>query len=237
MNGAGRMAAIDTAARTGEVVDRLAAVRAAIGPDRDVVVDFHGRMSAAMSRRILPLLEPLFPLFVEEAALPENGHQLRSLVECSAVPLATGERLFSRWDFREVLTTGIAVAQPDLSHAGGISEVRRIAAMAEAYGVSLAPHCPLGPIALAASLQVGFATPNLLIQEQSVGIHYNEGNELLDYLIDPTPLQFRDGYAAPPTRPGLGIEIDERAVARAAETGHRWRNPVWRDSDGALREW
>ena len=237
MNGAGRMSAIDTAVRTGEVVDRLAAVREAIGPERDVVVDFHGRMSAAMSRRILPLLEPLFPLFVEEPTVPENGHQLRSLVECSAVPLATGERLYSRWDFRDVLTSGIAVAQPDVSHAGGISEVRRIAAMAETYGVSLAPHCPLGPISLAASLQIAFATPNLLIQEQSVGIHYNQGNDLLDYLVDPSPMQFRDGYGFPSTRPGLGIEIDEKAVARAAEIGHRWRNPVWRGVDGALREW
>jgi galactonate dehydratase len=237
MNGAGRMAAIDTAVLTGEVVNRLAAVREAIGPEHDVVVDFHGRMSAAMSRRILPLLEPLFPLFVEEPTVPENGHQLRSLVECSAVPLATGERLYSRWDFRDVLTTGIAVAQPDVSHAGGISEVHRIAAMAETYGVALAPHCPLGPIALASSLQIAFATPNLLIQEQSVGIHYNQGNDLLDYLLDPSPMQFRDGYAFPSTNPGLGIEIDEKAVARAAEIGHRWRNPVWRGADGSLREW
>jgi galactonate dehydratase len=237
MNGSGRMAPIDTAARTQEVVDRLAAVREAIGPDRDVAVDFHGRMTGAMSRRILPLLEPLFPLFVEEPTVPENGHQLRDLVRCSAVPLATGERLYSRWDFREVLEAGVAVAQPDLSHAGGISEVRRIAAMAEAFGASLAPHCPLGPIALAASLQIAFATPILLIQEQSVGIHYHQGNELLDYLLDRSPFNFRGGYATLPTSPGLGIEIDEVAVARAAEIGHRWRNPVWRDADGALREW
>jgi galactonate dehydratase len=237
MNGSGRMAAIDTAARTGEVVDRLAAVREAIGPGRDVVVDFHGRMSTAMSRRLLPLLEPLFPLFVEEPVLPEHTRDLRSLVECSGVPLATGERLYSRWDFRDVLSAGIAVAQPDVSHAGGISEVRRIAAMAETYDASLAPHCPLGPIALAASLQVAFATPNLLIQEQSIGIHYHEGNELLDYLVDPAPLHSENGYTALPPGPGLGIEIDEHAVERAAEIGHRWRNPVWRDDDGALREW
>jgi galactonate dehydratase len=237
MNGAGRMAPIETAAHTAEVVDRLAAVRDAIGPERDIVVDFHGRMSTAMSRRLLPLLEPLFPLFVEEPVLPEHARDLRTLVECSAVPLATGERLYSRWEFRDVLASGIAVAQPDVSHAGGISEVRRIAAMAETYDASLAPHCPLGPIALAASLQVAFATPNLLIQEQSVGIHYNEGNELLDYLVDPSPMRFENGYANLPKGPGLGIEIDEDAVERAAEIGHRWRNPVWRDADGALREW
>jgi galactonate dehydratase len=237
MNGSGRMAPIETAACTAVVVDRLAGVREAIGPDNDVVVDFHGRMSTAMSRRMLPLLEPLLPLFVEEPVLPEYSRDLRTLVECSAVPLATGERLYSRWDFRDVVTTGIAVAQPDVSHAGGISEVRRIAALAEAYDVALAPHCPLGPIALAASLQIAFASPNLLIQEQSVGIHYNAGNELLDYLVDPSPMHFVDGHALRSSAPGLGIEIDAGAVERAAEIGHRWRNPVWRGADGSLREW
>lgn len=237
MNGAGRMAPIDTPARAHEVVDRVAAVREAIGPDRDVVVDFHGRMSTAMSRRLLPLLEPLSPLFVEEPVLPEFARDLGRLATGTTVPLATGERLYSRWDFRDVLPTGIAVAQPDVSHAGGISEVRRIAAMAETYDVTVAPHCPLGPIALAASLQIAFAVPNFLIQEQSVGIHYNVDNDLLDYLLDPSPLRFVDGYAALPTAPGLGITIDEQAVERAAATGHRWRNPIWRGTDGSFREW
>ncbi len=114
------------------------------------------------------------------------------------MPLATGERLYSRWDFRDVLSTGIAVAQPDVSHAGGITEVRRIAALAETYDVSLAPHCPLGPIALAASLQLAFAMPNFLIQEHSIGIHYNAGSEPLDYLMDTTVFDFTDGYVALP---------------------------------------
>jgi galactonate dehydratase len=117
-----------------------------------------------MSRRLLPQLEPLHPLFVEEPVAPEHSANLRSLVESTSIPLATGERLYSRWDFRDVLASGIAVAQPDLSHAGGISEVRRIAAMAETYDVTMAPHCPLGPIALAASLQIAFSVPNFLIQ-------------------------------------------------------------------------
>jgi galactonate dehydratase len=103
--------------------------------------------------------------------------------------------------------------------------------------VSLAPHCPLGPIALAASLQLAFATPNFLIEEQSLGIHYNKGNDLLDYLVDTSVFRFADGYAARLTAPGLGIEIDEDAVRRAAEIGHRWRNPVWRGTDGSFREW
>ncbi|MET8700762.1 galactonate dehydratase [Kitasatospora sp. NPDC004723] len=237
MNGSGRLRHIDTRARTREVVDRVAAVREVLGDDRDVAVDFHGRMSTAMSRRLLPLLEPLQPLFVEEPVLPEHSRDLRRVVESSSVPIAVGERLFSRWDFRDVLASGIAVAQPDLSHAGGISEVRRIAALAETYDVAMAPHCPLGPIALAASLQIAFATPNFLIQEQSLGIHYNRGNDLLDHLLDPTPFRFVDGHAARPTGPGLGIDIDEHAVRRAAETGHRWRNPVWHHEDGAFAEW
>jgi galactonate dehydratase len=237
MNASGRMEPIETLAGTRAVVGRAAAVREAIGPDRDLVVDFHGRVSTAMSKRLLPLLEPLSPLFVEEPSLPEYSRDLARLVEHTTVPLATGERLYSRWDFRDVLTTGVAVVQPDVSHAGGISEVRRIAALAEAHDVSLAPHCPLGPIALAASLQLAFATPNFLIEEQSIGIHYNQGGDLLDYLIDPSVFRFVDGYAVPPSGPGLGIDIDEPSVLRAAETGHRWRNPVWRGPDGSFREW
>jgi galactonate dehydratase len=237
MNGSGQLEPIETLSGTRAVIDRAAAVRDAIGPDRDFVIDFHGRVSTAMSRRLLSLLEPLSPLFVEEPSLPEYSRDLARLVGQTTVPIATGERLYSRWDFRDVVTTGVAVVQPDVSHAGGISEVRRIAALAEAHDVSLAPHCPLGPIALAASLQLAFATPNFLIEEQSIGLHYNQGSELLDYLVDPSVFRFTDGYAAPPERPGLGIEIDEAAVRHAAETGHRWRNPVWRGPDGAFREW
>lgn len=136
-----------------------------------------------------------------------------------------------------MLASGIAVAQPDLSHAGGISEVRRIAAMAETYDVTMAPHCPLGPIALAASLQIAFSVPNFLIQEQSMGIHYNQQADLLEYVMDSAPFRFQNGYAVASTRPGLGVEIDEKAVRHAAETGHRWRNPIWRGADGAFTEW
>lgn len=237
MNGSAELAPIDTPARTAEVVERVAAVREVLGDERDIAVDFHGRASTAMSRRLLPQLEPLHPLFVEEPVAPEHSGNLRSLVEATSIPLATGERLYSRWDFREVLASGIAVAQPDLSHAGGISEVRRIAAMAETYDVTMAPHCPLGPIALAASLQIAFSVPNFLIQEQSMGIHYNQQCDLLEYVMDPEPFRFQDGYAVASTRPGLGVEIDEKAVRHAAETGHRWRNPVWRGPDGAFTEW
>ncbi|WP_019855481.1 galactonate dehydratase [Actinopolyspora mortivallis] len=237
MNGSGRLRQIDTPAEVEAVVNRVAAVREVIGWQRDVAVDFHGRFSTAMARRVLPRLEPLLPLFAEEPVLPEHTVRAGEVAASTSVPIALGERLFSRWDFREVLGSGIAVAQPDLSHAGGISEVRRIAALAEAHDVTVAPHCPLGPIALAASLQIAFCTPNFLIQEQSGGIHYNVGSDLLDYLVDPTPFRFERGRACAPQGPGLGIEVDEAAVRRAAERGHRWRPPVWRDEDGAFVEW
>ncbi|MEH1123167.1 galactonate dehydratase [Micromonospora sp. CPCC 206061] len=238
MNASGRLGPIATPAEIDAIVQRVTSVRAVLGPDRDVAVDFHGRVSLANARRLLPLLEPLCPLFVEEPLLPDERHQLHHVVSASSVPIATGERMYSRWDFRSVLDRGIAVAQPDISHAGGISEVRRIAAMAEVYGVSMAPHCPLGPIALAASLQIAFSTPNFLIQEQSLGIHYNNaGNDLLDYLVDSSVFTFVDGHVTRTTRPGLGIEVDEKAVRRADELGHAWRSPVWRHDDGSFAEW
>ncbi|MDT0346813.1 galactonate dehydratase [Streptomyces litchfieldiae] len=228
---------IDSPAVVRGVVERLTALREAVGWGVDIAVDLHGRFSVAMARRVLPLLEPLLPMFVEEPVLPEFSRDLAPVAAGTAVPLAVGERLYSRWDFRDVLPTGIAVAQPDLCHAGGISEVRRIAAMAEAHDVALAPHCPLGPIALAASLQIDFATPNFLIQEQSLGIHAPEDNDLLAYLADPGCFRFAEGHVARPTGPGLGIEIDEAAVRRAAADGHRWRNQIWRHRDGSFAEW
>ena len=242
MNASAQMRAIDTPQAVDEVVQRVAAVRAALGPTRDVAIDFHGRVSTAMARRLLPLLEPMQPMFVEEPILPEHAANLASVVECSSVPIATGERLYSRWDFRQALDAGVAVAQPDISHAGGISEVRRIAAQAETYDAFLAPHCPLGPVALASALQVDFAIPNLLIQEQSLGIHYNgEGADLLDYLLDRSVFRYRDGWVDRPLGPGLGVEVDAKAIEAAAawadDHAYEWRTPVWHHEDGALSEW
>ncbi|WP_030452543.1 galactonate dehydratase [Herbidospora cretacea] len=237
INASGRMPALAGPAAVAGVVDRIALARQALGPDRDLAVDFHGRIGAADARRILPLIAEFHPLFAEEPVLPDRPHLLPGVVACSGVPVAVGERLYSRWDFRPVLEAGVAVVQPDLSHAGGISETRRIAALAEVWDARLAPHCPLGPLALAASLQVAFAAPNFLIQEQSVGIHYNEGADLLDYVTDPEVFRFTDGHVARPLGPGLGVEIDEAEVRRVDKAGHAWRNPVWRHEDGAVAEW
>ncbi|GGQ10240.1 galactonate dehydratase [Streptosporangium pseudovulgare] len=237
MNASGALRLLDTPAETKGIAARLAAVREAVGDGIDVALDFHGRLTLPMARRVLPMLEPYLPFFVEEPVVPELTRDLAAVTASTSIPIATGERLYSRWDFRPALEAGIAVAQPDISHAGGISETRRIAALAEVHDVSLAPHCPLGPIALAASLQVGFATPNLLIQEQSLGIHYNEHADLLDYLVDPSVFAYADGHVPLMEAPGLGIEVDATEVERAAARGHRWRSPVWRRDDGSLTEW
>ncbi|HUG50227.1 MAG TPA: galactonate dehydratase [Terrimesophilobacter sp.] len=237
MNASGRMGAIASVAQIDGVVQRVAAARAVLGDDRDVAVDFHGRFTLADARRVAPLLEPLHPFFLEEPVVPENSHLIGRLTQATSIPVATGERLFSRQEFLPVLNAGIAIAQPDLSHAGGITEVRKIASLAEVFDVQLAPHCPLGPVALAACLQVGFATPNFLIQEQSIGIHYNRGAEVLDYVLDKTPLAFVDGCIERLTGPGLGIEVDENAVRAADKHGHAWRSPVWRHPDGSFAEW
>ncbi len=237
MNATGRFGLIETPSAVAAVVARAADVRAVLGDHRDLALDFHGRVSGPMARRLIAALEPVQPLFIEEPVVPENGHRLAGIVASSPVAIAVGERLFSRWDFRPALEAGVSVVQPDVSHAGGISEVRRIAALAETFGAVVAPHCPLGPISLAASLQVGFATPNLLIQEQSLGIHYNTGADLLDYLVDRSPLRFMEGYVERPLGAGLGIEVDEDEIRRADRRGHRWRSPIWRDDTGAFAEW
>ncbi|WP_129843650.1 galactonate dehydratase [Streptomyces sp. RFCAC02] len=237
MNACGRMGRIAAVAELDAMVGRAEAARAVLGPHRDMALDFHGRFTVANARRALPLLAPFHPLFAEEPLLPEYTHRIGELVAASPVPVATGERLFSRTDVLPALQAGVAVIQPDLSHAGGVSEVRRIAALAETFDVLLAPHCPLGPVSLAASLQVAFATPNFLIQEQSIGIHYNEGAEVLDYVVDREVFRFDEGHFRRPTGPGLGIEVDERAVRAADGRAPDWHNPVWRHPDGSFAEW
>jgi galactonate dehydratase len=238
MNACPEMEWIDSPRAVDGVVDRMAAVRAAVGPEVGIGIDFHGRVHRGMAKILLRELEPYRPMFVEEIVLPENNDALSILQHYSPIPIATGERMYSRWDFKSILSAGVVdIVQPDVSHAGGISEVRRIAAMAEAFDVALAPHCPLGPISFAAALQVDFSCINAFIQETSMGIHYNEGADLLDYLADPTVFAVQDGCVALLEAPGLGIEVDEERVREMAKTGHSWRNPIWRNLDGSVTEW
>ncbi len=229
---------MDTYAHIDAAVARVASVRQQVGNDFSIAVDFHGRVHKPMAKMLIKELEPYHLMFVEEPILPMHNESLLDLKRSTSIPIATGERMYSRWDFKTILSEGsVDIIQPDLSHAGGISEVFRIAAMAEAYDVALAPHCPLGPIALAACLQVDAVAYNALIQEQSLGIHYNREADLLDYLADASVFDYRDGYVTLPTAPGLGIEIDEKKVRAASDQDLRWRNPRWRRPDGSVAEW
>jgi galactonate dehydratase len=223
------------APRFEEVVAR---VTAAQGEGVDVALDFHGRIHRPMAKQLARALEPLGLLFIEEPVLSEHAEALSQIAALTSIPIAMGERLYSRWEFKAMLASGaVDVIQPDLSHAGGLSECRRIAAMAEAYDVAVAPHCPLGPLALGACLQLAACTPNVVLQEMSLGIHYNEGHDLLSFVTDPEVLTPQDGFLPIPSGPGLGITIDETKVRAAAAAPHRWRNPVWRHEDGSFAEW
>ncbi len=218
-----------------EVVKR---VEAAQGAGMDVGLDFHGRVHRPMAKQLAKAIEPMGLLFIEEPLLSENPEGLKQIAELTSTPIALGERLFSRWDFKPFFEMGaVDIIQPDLSHAGGLLECRKIAAMAEAYDIAVAPHCPLGPLALASCLQLAACTPNVAIQEMSLGIHYNVGHDLLSFVSDPEVLTPVNGYLPIPEKPGLGVTIDEAGVREAHKDRHRWRNPVWRLPDGSFAEW
>ncbi|OAS14703.1 galactonate dehydratase [Paenibacillus oryzisoli] len=238
MNATEELQFIDSYEKIDQVIARVSAIRDAVGPNLGIGVDFHGRVHKPMAKVLAKELEPFRLMFIEEPVLPENNEALRDLAHHTNIPIATGERMFSRWDFKKLLEDGyVDIIQPDLSHAGGITECKKIASMAEAYDVALAPHCPLGPIALAACLQLDATAYNAFIQEQSLGIHYNKGNDLLDYIVDPAVFSYEGGYVTIPDGPGLGITINEEYVRKMSEIGHRWRNPVWRHKDGSVAEW
>ncbi len=229
---------IDAPSKINAAVERLATVRKAIGDDYPIGVDFHGRVHKGMLNMMVKALEPYQPYFIEEPVLSENNEILASLKSFTTTPIATGERMYSRWDFKKIIQEGwVDIVQPDLSHAGGISEVKKIATMAEAYDIAIAPHCPLGPISLAAALQIDFSCINALIQETSLGIPYNTEFELTHYLKNPKVFGLKKGYVPLLTAPGLGIEIDEKKVREAAKIGHDWKNEIWRNEDGSIAEW
>jgi galactonate dehydratase len=235
MNATGELDWIGTPRLFDEVVKRVEAAQAA---GVDVGLDFHGRVHRPMAKQLAKVVEPLGLLFIEEPLLSENPEGLAQIANLTSTPIALGERLYSRWDFKPFFEKGaVDIIQPDLSHAGGLLECRKIAAMAEAYDIAVAPHCPLGPLALASCLQLAACAPNVAIQEMSLGIHYNVGHDLLHFVTDPDVLTPVDGYLPIPQKPGLGVSIDEAAVREVHKDRHRWRNPIWRHEDGAFAEW
>lgn len=232
------MQVVDTYAKVDGVIRTLFALREAVGTRMDLAFDFHGRVHLPMARVLLRELEPLRPIFVEDAVAAGAVEEAEGLSRLTSVPLCFGERMHGRAEFKRLFERRIAqVVNPDPAHVGGISETVRIGRWAEAYDVGLAPHCPLGPIALAACLQVDAVCHNAFIQEQSLGIHYNTEGDLGSYTLPGGGFDLVDGHLMVPTGPGLGIEVDEAAVEAAARVGHRWRAPVWRHRDGSIAEW
>ena len=237
MNATAEMHYIDSYEKVDGVLERVAAVRESCGEHFGIALDFHGRVHKSMAKILARELDRFRLLFIEEPVLSENYESFREIAKYTSAPIAAGERLFTRWDFKKIFEQGVLdIIQPDLSHAGGILEVRKIAAMAEAYDMAVAPHCPLGPVALAACLQLDACTPNAFIQEQSLGIHYNRGSDLLDYIKNPGVFEYKDGKVKIPSAPGLGIEVNEKLLIEKTRE-HGWKNPVWRNHDGTVAEW
>ena len=238
MNASEELQYVDSHAKVERVLENVQAVRETVGPHVGLGLDFHGRVHKPMAKVLMRELAPYKLMFIEEPVLSEHLECLPELAAISPAPIALGERLYSRYDFKRVLQVGgVDIIQPDPSHAGGITETRKIAAMAEAYDVALALHCPLGPIALAANLQLDAVCHNAFIQEQSLGIHYNAANDLLDYISDRSVFAYDEGFVRIPDGPGLGITVNQAYVDERAAVGHRWRNPLWRHDDGSVAEW
>ncbi|KAJ4473134.1 enolase C-terminal domain-like protein [Lentinula aciculospora] len=246
MNGTDAISWIDSPALLDATVERVKQVRST---GLDVGIDFHGRLHKGMAKQLAKLLEPLHPMFIEEPLLPTQLEEIADLSNAISTPIALGERLYTRWDFRPYLERrAVDIAQPDVSHCGGISELHRIASYTETYDVAIAPHCPLGPIALAACMQVAISAPNFAIQEMSWKMHYNvtAGEalgieaDLHTYMANPEVFTVENGYVDALQGPGIGVEIDEDRVRKASEIYMKhtsWRNPLWRGEDGSLKEW
>ena len=210
-----------------KAVESFALLRETAGDDADIGIDFHGAISPQNAALLINALEPYQPFFIEEPVNCQQVDVMAELARKTHIPIATGERIFTKWGFREILEKGAAtILQPDLCHAGGIFECRLIAGMAEAYYATIAPHNPLGPISLAAGIQLSASIPNFLCQEQ---VNLGEG-----YLKK--PFEVVDGHIPVPLGPGLGIELDEEALVE--KLGHDWKNPeVYLDSDGSVVDW
>lgn len=238
LNIAGKLTRIESQKSMEQIDERVSQVRQEVGTEMDIALDFHGRVTKSLAPRLARRLEKHEPFFIEEPVLPKHIKALRNLKNQTTIPIALGERLFSRWDVKPYLEEDLVdVLQPDLSHAGGITECKKIVNYAEVYDISIAFHCPLGPIALASCLQVDAITNHAIIQEQSLGMHYNDGVEMTDYITNEEVLTPSSGELKTLESPGLGISLDQGAINSAHSDNLDWKNPVWRRKDGTLAEW
>jgi len=225
--------AVETLGFVQQVAERFAAQREAVGPDVDIAIDFHGAIQPPTAALLIKALEPYQPLFIEEPVQCQNVDVMAELARKTHIPIATGERIFTKWGFREILEKGAAsILQPDLCHAGGITECRLIAGMAEAYYASMAWHNPLGPISLASGVQLAAAVPNFLIQEGAGVLHPGEG-------VLKKPFEVKDGFLEIPTEPGLGVELDDDYLDDELSKGSNsgLNRESYSDDDGAVVDW
>jgi galactonate dehydratase len=218
---------VDNLAFVQRVEEGFAALRKAAGPEADIAIDFHGAVSPQTARLLIKALEPYQPMFIEEPCPCQNVDVMADIARGTHLPIAAGERIFTKWGFRELLEKrAAAILQPDLCHAGGIHETHIIAGMAEAYYAAVAPHNPLGPISLAACIQLDATIPNFVAQE-----HTTLGEGYLKH-----PFVAREGYVELPTGPGLGIELDWDALEDKLD--HDWRNQEsYSPDDGSVVDW
>lgn len=238
MNATSEMHYIDSLEKVDAAVERVASIREKFSNAMSIGIDFHGRVHKPMAKVLAKALEEYHPMFIEEPVLPENEEYFAQIANEVSTPIATGERLYTRWGFKNIFKQGaVDIVQPDISLCGGLLEERKIAAMAEACDMAVAPHAPYGPVALAATFQVDACTPNVFIQEQSLGIHYNQGFDLLDFVKNKEIFQYKDSFVDIPKGPGLGIEMDEDKIKEVAQEGLVWNNPSWFNYDGTIAEW
>lgn len=238
MNATSEMHYVDSLEKVDAAVKRVASIREKFGNAMSIGIDFHGRVHKPMAKVLAKALEEYHPMFIEEPVLPENEEYFAQISNEVSTPIATGERIYTRWGFKNIFKQGaVDIIQPDISLCGGLLEERKIAAMAEAYDMAVAPHAPYGPVALAATFQVDACTPNVFIQEQSLGIHYNQGFDLLDFVKNKEIFQYKDSFVDIPKGPGLGIEMDEDKIKDVAQEGLVWNNPAWVNDDGTIAEW
>ena len=194
MNATEELQMLDTYDKVDAVLARVQEIRDACGKDFGIAVDFHGRVHKPMAKVLAKKLEPYGLMFIEEPVLCEHMEDFKEIAAAADIPIATGERLYTKYDFKRLLNAGgVDIIQPDLSHAGGLTEV--------------------------------------------IGIHYNVGKTVLDYVTNKDDFAFTDGWVELPKLPGLGVEVNKDLVIEENKTPHNWKNPVWRHADGSVAEW
>ncbi|HCK11657.1 MAG TPA: galactonate dehydratase [Candidatus Latescibacteria bacterium] len=214
-----------------EFVKKAYLMREWVGEDCEIAFDFHGKMTPGLATEVCQELKGMRPMFVEEPVPQENVDALKVVSDKVTFPIATGERLLSRWEFREIFEKqAVSLIQPDGSHAGGISELKRIANMAEVYFMHIMPHCAIGPVAFSACMQVDAVVPNFLIQEQ-VDVGLGEG-------LLKEPWVVKDGHIDLPTKPGLGFEIDEKEAEQdCGICEEELGGEFYYENDGSVADW